>query len=153
MDRACGYTIQQDQRTDGLILKAAIEAAQPEQALKLKTAVEAPAPAEKKLQSDYWLNRARLEAIQKHTQDALAYYQLALITRTDAPRHGAASCATTFQTRLTPYGRNRAARKPRGPYGANRKAARSRLRKADGKRQPNRFRSSNFPICQERPGS
>jgi thiol-disulfide isomerase/thioredoxin len=80
------YTIQQDQRTDGLILKAAIEAAQPEQALKLKTAVEAPAPAEKKLQSDYWLNRARLEAIQKHTQDALAYYQLALITRTDAPK-------------------------------------------------------------------
>jgi len=78
--------IEEDQYVDGLILQAALEAGQPEPALKLKAALEAPAPAEKKLQSGYWLNRARLEALQKHTQDALAYYQLALAMRTDAPK-------------------------------------------------------------------
>ena len=42
------------------------------------------------MQSAYWCNRARLEALQNHTQDALAYYQLALQTRTDPPKasHG-----------------------------------------------------------------
>ncbi len=78
--------IQEDQSVDGLILRAAIEAGQPEQALKLKGAVEAPPPEAKKLQSGYWLNRARLEVIQKHSQDALAYYQLALETRAEAPK-------------------------------------------------------------------
>jgi thiol-disulfide isomerase/thioredoxin len=78
--------ISDDHSIDGLILKAAIEAGQPEQALNLKAALEAPAPEEKKLQSRYWLNRARLEVIQKHTQDALAYYQLALLTRSEAPK-------------------------------------------------------------------
>jgi thiol-disulfide isomerase/thioredoxin len=78
--------IRQDLSINGLILKAAIEAGQPEQALKLKAVVEAPPPEEKKFLSAYWLNRARLEAVQKHTQDALAYYQLALLTRTQAPK-------------------------------------------------------------------
>lgn len=78
--------IGKDQSIDGLILKAAMQAGQPEQALKLKSAVEAPVPEEKKLQSGYWLNRARLEVIEKHTQDALAYYQLALFTRAQAPK-------------------------------------------------------------------
>jgi thiol-disulfide isomerase/thioredoxin len=78
--------IRQDQYFDGLILRAAIEAGQPEPALKLKAAIEGAVPSEKKLQSGYWLNRARLEVVQKHMQDALAYYQLALATRTAAPK-------------------------------------------------------------------
>jgi thiol-disulfide isomerase/thioredoxin len=77
--------IWQDQSFYGWVLKAALEAGQPEQALKLKAAIEAPAPEKKSLQSAYWWNRARLEVIQKHTQDALAYYQLALFTRDKAP--------------------------------------------------------------------
>jgi hypothetical protein len=70
--------IREDQYIDGLILRAAIEAGRSENALKLRAAIEAPVPEEQKLQSGYWLNRARFEAIQKHTLDALAYYQLAL---------------------------------------------------------------------------
>lgn len=78
--------IEEDQNVDGLILKAAMGAGKPELALKLKAVLEAPAPENKQQVSDYWLNRARLETIQKHTQDALAYYQLALQTRTEAPK-------------------------------------------------------------------
>jgi thiol-disulfide isomerase/thioredoxin len=80
----------EQQYFDGLTLRAANLAGRPEEALKLKSSVEMPPPAEKKLRSGYWLNRARLEAIQNHTQDALAYYQLALQTRVIPPqaRHG-----------------------------------------------------------------
>lgn len=78
--------IEWDQYLDGLILKAVLAGGPSEQALKLKAVIEAPALTDKKLQSDYWLNRARLEEIQKHAQDALAYYQLALETRTEAPK-------------------------------------------------------------------
>jgi len=75
-----------DQYLDGLILRAAAESGQTEEALKLKPELEAAPPADKRFVSDYWGNRARLEAIEKHTQDALAYYQLALTTRTDPPK-------------------------------------------------------------------
>ena len=78
--------IQEDQYLNGILLRAAMEAGQTDEALKLKAAIEAPVPTEKKLLSGYWLNRARLEAIQKHTQDALAYYQLALATREAEPK-------------------------------------------------------------------
>jgi thiol-disulfide isomerase/thioredoxin len=84
-DRKDGQ-IREDQYVDGLVLRAAIEAGESEPALKLKAALEAPAPEEKKRQSGYWLNRARLAIVEKHTQDALAYYQLALLTRTAAPK-------------------------------------------------------------------
>jgi thiol-disulfide isomerase/thioredoxin len=76
----------QDHYNDGTLLRAAMQAGQADQALKLKAALEAPPPADKKLLSGYWLNRARLEAIEKHTQDALAYYQLALATRAEEPK-------------------------------------------------------------------
>lgn len=76
----------QRQYFDGLTLKAAKQAGKPEAAMKLKASVETPLPADKKFQSGYWLNRGRFEAIQGHTQDALAYYQLALQTRTEPPK-------------------------------------------------------------------
>ena len=79
-DRA-DYWMRRDQAIDGSILRAAIITGQTEEALKIKAAVEGPVPTEKKQQSDYWLNRARLEVVQKHTQDALAYYQMAFMTR------------------------------------------------------------------------
>lgn len=80
------YRIRDDEEVDGFILKAAIASGQSEPALKLKAELEAPAPTEKKRQSAYWLNRARLETIEKHPQDALTYYQLALQTRLEAPK-------------------------------------------------------------------
>ena len=80
------HRLREDQDLDGLILRAAIEAGQSEPALKLKAELEAPVPSEKKRQSAYWLNRARLASIEKHPQDALTYYQLALQTRLSAPK-------------------------------------------------------------------
>ncbi len=80
------YRLFEDQDLDGLILRAAIEAGQSEPALKLKAELETPIPSEKKRQSAYWLNRARLAIIEKHPQDALTYYQLALQTRLSAPK-------------------------------------------------------------------
>lgn len=76
----------QRQYFNGLTLRAAKLAGKPEAALKLKASIETPPPADKKFQSEYWLNRARFEAIQEHKQDALAYYQLALQTRIEAPK-------------------------------------------------------------------
>ncbi len=70
-----------DQHLNGLTLKAAKQAGRAEEALKLKAEIEGPAPEDKRVLSGYWLNRARLEDMEGHAQDALAYYQLALQTR------------------------------------------------------------------------
>lgn len=79
-----------DRNLDGLILRAAILSGDTDAALKLKPEIEAAPPTDKRQLSEYWLNRARLEEIEKHAPDALAYYQLALLTRTEAPKawHG-----------------------------------------------------------------
>jgi thiol-disulfide isomerase/thioredoxin len=84
------WQIQQDQYFFGQMLKAALLAGVPNEALKLRADIEAPPPADKKYLSGYWLDRARFEAVQKHPQDALTYYQLALQTRNEAPKayHG-----------------------------------------------------------------
>jgi thiol-disulfide isomerase/thioredoxin len=84
------WQIKQDLDFNGLLLKAALQAGLPDEALKLRSCVEAPLPEDKKLLSGYWLNRARFEAVQKHGQDALTYYELALQTRSEAPKayHG-----------------------------------------------------------------
>jgi thiol-disulfide isomerase/thioredoxin len=75
-----------DQYFEGLLLQAAKLAKRPDEALKFKASIEKPVPTDKKLLSGYWQNRARLEALEDHTQDALAYYQLALQSRTDPPK-------------------------------------------------------------------
>ena len=80
------YRLYERQQLDGLVLKAALQAGSPEPAVKLRAEIEAPPPEEKKRLSAYWLNRARFESIQHHTQDALAYYQLALQTRLAPPK-------------------------------------------------------------------
>lgn len=82
--------IWQNQMVDGVVLKAAKQAERPEEALKLRASIEGQVPQDVKFQSGYWENRARLEAMQNHPQDALAYYQLALQTRVDPPKawHG-----------------------------------------------------------------
>ena len=75
-----------DQYLNGLVLKAAMQAKQPEEALSLGASIEMPPPTDKKFQSGYWANRARFEALQNRPQDALAYYQVALHTRTTPPK-------------------------------------------------------------------
>jgi thiol-disulfide isomerase/thioredoxin len=80
----------QEQYLDGLILKAAKQSGRLNEATRLKPFIETVPPPEKKLESGYWFNRARLAALDNHIQDALAYYQLALQTRIVSPRswHG-----------------------------------------------------------------
>jgi thiol-disulfide isomerase/thioredoxin len=74
----------------GILLKAAKQAGKPEAAQSVRAFVEGPFPDDKKFKSTYWSNRARLAALDNHKQDALAYYQLALQTRSESPKswHG-----------------------------------------------------------------
>jgi thiol-disulfide isomerase/thioredoxin len=80
----------QKQTIAGLVLKAAKQAGKPEAAQSVRAFVDGPLPDDKKFQSSYWSNRARLAALDNHKQDALAYYQLALQTRSEPakPWHG-----------------------------------------------------------------
>ncbi len=82
--------ISQNLMFDGLLLKAAKQAAKPGAAQSIRALVESSPPADKKFLSAYWRNRARLAALDNHKQDALAYYQLALQSRSEPPKayHG-----------------------------------------------------------------
>jgi thiol-disulfide isomerase/thioredoxin len=71
----------------GEILRAAQLAGRPDAAKALKPLVEGPPPAQGKLQSAYWWNRARLAALEGRKPDALAYYQLSLQTRSESPQY------------------------------------------------------------------
>jgi thiol-disulfide isomerase/thioredoxin len=79
-----------DQYLAGLTLRAAKLAGKPEVAERLKTSIEVPPPPDVKAASGYWLNRARLAAVENRKADALAYYQQALFTRQRTPEayHG-----------------------------------------------------------------
>jgi thiol-disulfide isomerase/thioredoxin len=84
------YQDGQDQYAVSLMLKAARLTGKPEEALKLRAAIEVPPPTEKNHQQDYWWNRARFAALQNQNLDALIYYRKALDLRTEAPKpyHG-----------------------------------------------------------------
>jgi len=75
----------QRQSIAGLILQAARLAGRPAEAQALRASVETAPPSLKKRESGYWLNRARLAALENRKVDALTYYQLALETRISAP--------------------------------------------------------------------
>lgn len=77
---------QQRQYLNGLMLKASVQANKPEIAAELRAAVEAPPPDDKKLLEGYWTNRARVALLTGNRIDALAYYQMALQTRQEAPK-------------------------------------------------------------------
>jgi thiol-disulfide isomerase/thioredoxin len=74
----------------GTILRAAKLAGKPEEAERIKASIETPVPDDVKIVSSYWLNRARLAAIEGRKADALTFYQQALYTRrrTPQPYHG-----------------------------------------------------------------
>ncbi len=76
----------EDNSTYGDIVRASILAGKPAAALQVKAEIEVPVPTDKNFLSGYWTNRGRLAKAENHPQDALAYYQLALITRTSAPK-------------------------------------------------------------------
>jgi thiol-disulfide isomerase/thioredoxin len=75
---------------DGTILRAARLAGKPEEAGRIKASIETPVPDDVKIVSGYWLNRARLAALEGRKADALTFYQQALYTRrrTPQPYHG-----------------------------------------------------------------
>lgn len=69
----------------GMILQAARLAGRPAEGLALRASIEVAPPSQKKRESGYWLNRARLAALENRKADALTYYQRALETRISAP--------------------------------------------------------------------
>ena len=75
------------QHVDGLTLKAARLAGGREAVRTLAASIEGPPPKDKKRESGYWLNRARLAALEARQADALAYYQWALHTRLESPQY------------------------------------------------------------------
>jgi thiol-disulfide isomerase/thioredoxin len=60
-------------------------AGRPAEAQALRASVDGAPPSLKKRESGYWLNRARLAAIENRRADALTYYQRALETRLSPP--------------------------------------------------------------------
>jgi thiol-disulfide isomerase/thioredoxin len=71
---------------DSQFLLAAMRANRPDAITPaMKAAIEVPRDADDKDESGYWLSRARLAVIEDQKQDALAYYQLALSSRTKPP--------------------------------------------------------------------
>jgi thiol-disulfide isomerase/thioredoxin len=82
--------IYQDHELAGLILRAAKMAGKPAEAERIKASIETPPPDDVKIVSGYWLNRARLAALEGRKADALVFYQQALYTRrrTPEPYHG-----------------------------------------------------------------
>jgi thiol-disulfide isomerase/thioredoxin len=82
--------IYNDHELAGTILRAAKLAGKPEAAERLKSSIETPPPDDVKIVSGYWLNRARLAAIEGRKADALTFYQQALYTRRRTPEayHG-----------------------------------------------------------------
>jgi thiol-disulfide isomerase/thioredoxin len=75
-----------DQELARSILLAATRSGKPEAALKLKSAIEAAPPTDKKFASDYWRNRALLAVLEGRKADGLVYYQLALQVRQQQPK-------------------------------------------------------------------
>ena len=75
-----------DQDVAGLILRAARLMGKPAEAESLKAYVEGPIPADAKVVSGYWQNRARLAALEGRKADALTFYQQALFTRESTPK-------------------------------------------------------------------
>ncbi len=75
----------QRQNLTGLMLQAARLAGRPAEAKALRSSIEAPPPKLPKRQSYYWLNRARLAALENRKADALTYYQRALQARLVPP--------------------------------------------------------------------
>jgi thiol-disulfide isomerase/thioredoxin len=83
---------EQDSRQDlaRLTLDEAKVTGRPEEARRVEASINGPEPKQERLKSGYWWNRAKLAALEGHKVDALAYYQLALQKRQEAPRvsHG-----------------------------------------------------------------
>jgi thiol-disulfide isomerase/thioredoxin len=68
------------------MLEAAIQLKQPELVASMRSEIETAPPTDVTFHTWYWANRARLARVDARNADALAYYQLALQSRTDKPR-------------------------------------------------------------------
>lgn len=74
-----------DSEFAGVILVAAKLEGKPAEAARLQASVEGPPPADVKLLSNYWRNRARLASLEGRKADALTFYQQAVFTRQRTP--------------------------------------------------------------------
>ncbi len=79
------YAIYNQQNFAALMLRAARLAGKPGEGQALRASIEGPAPKIKNRESDYWLNRARLAALENRKADGLTYYQRALGSRVSPP--------------------------------------------------------------------
>ncbi len=87
VEKTTEYQVFENQYLAGLMLRAAKLAGWADGVGTLRASIEGPPPKQKKNESDYWLNRGRLEALDGHKTDALAYYQSALRTRVEPARY------------------------------------------------------------------
>jgi thiol-disulfide isomerase/thioredoxin len=87
MEETATYQVFENQYLAGLMLRAATLAGKADAVETLRASIEGPPPKQKKNESDYWLNRGRLAALDGHKTDALAYYQSALRTRLEPARY------------------------------------------------------------------
>jgi len=76
----------QEKAIVSLRLQAAKLTRKPKEATALKPLIEAPLPKKNEDHSGYWWNRASLALLENRKVDALAFYQLALQTRVQAPQ-------------------------------------------------------------------
>jgi thiol-disulfide isomerase/thioredoxin len=77
----------QDHAVLGLILQAAALAGKPDEALKFRAAIVEQPPTDKGALEQYWINRARFAMLDRHPQNALAYYRLAVDSKSKAPEY------------------------------------------------------------------
>ena len=87
MEKTAEYQVFENQHLAGLMLRAAKLAGKADGVETLRASIQGPPPKQKKNESDYWLNRGRLAALDGHKTDALAYYQSALRTRVEPARY------------------------------------------------------------------
>jgi thiol-disulfide isomerase/thioredoxin len=87
VEKTAEYQVFENQHLAGLMLRAAKLAGKADSVETLRASIQGPPPKQKKNESDYWLNRGRLAALEGHQTDALAYYQSALRTRVEPARY------------------------------------------------------------------
>ncbi len=87
VEEAASGQVFENQYLAGLMLRAARLAGKVDKVKTLRASIEGPPPKQKKYESEYWLNRARLAALDGLKTDALTYYQAAMRTRMEPARH------------------------------------------------------------------
>jgi thiol-disulfide isomerase/thioredoxin len=84
------------------LLEAARQLNKPELVAAMRTEIEAPL-INKKYESWYWMNRARLARLDGRTADSIAFYQLAYQTNTEQPIYWHGKIQDRFTDEVKPF--------------------------------------------------